>query len=124
MKRVVCIAIMFCVLQLANATTFVISNFSGESVAVKPVWDKDKNQEITLQKGAKSEKYNSGFNKVHSIVWKQNGKKYTAPLYDIDLTTMLNREFVIFDDGKYVHSFVRFPYKRSGVETAQVWPPL
>lgn len=120
-KRVMFVGIMSCVLQLANAATFVISNFSGDTVTVKPVWYRHQNQEIVLKKG-ESKKYDSGFNKVLQIVWINDNKRYTADLSSVSSQMMLNKQFIILEDGNYTTNIVSFPFKE---QTKQAfWLPI
>lgn len=109
--------------QIVSAATFIISNFSGASVSVVPRWDRGKEESIVLEEGKKSKKYNTNGHNIHSIMWRQNGKMYTANFDNIKSGLMLDREFAILENGKFQHTFVNFP-KKMDYGQALIWPPV
>lgn len=122
-NKVVMIAVICFFVQGINAATFTIFNYSGAPVEVIPRWNKGKEVAVTLENGKKSKKYDTNGHSVHSIMWRQNGRMYTANLDEIKSGLMLDRGFAILENGNFQHTFVSFPMKFD-VGQALVYPPL
>ena len=104
-------SVLFSSTQFIDAATFRILNYSGETIKVRPIWNRGNEEAALLRKGEITKEYDTGGHRILKIEWCVNGVKYDIDLSSIDSYLMLERDFAILQDGYFQHTFVSFPRK-------------
>lgn len=123
MRAIVALVLLMTVAHSTKAATFVVRNYTNMSVEINIYWRDSLKVEEKIKPWSSSKEYNTIGAPVQVINWwyKGHDKCYGADLRSIKSRLMVNKEFVILENGHYMSTLVNFPYMQTKDRARANW---